>query len=740
MPNDFKTPTIDQQNIYFIRSRSGVNYCDNEMLSRRSCLEFTWLGTMTVENMVSAEPITDMGLLQAYLAQMRRLQTLNVRLHQITAPLPLIEQLVSALAEMLPQRRTYVLVMNEDETGLRFAACSEPLPFDLHRQLESTHISTRYNVHDRMLGLWKKGEPATADDDTFNLLAPLVILLDLKTYATYPLTASRLNGVLIVDLVDSHPLTDLEHELLLNLSQSAAVALHNARHQNEALQMLADEISQMNLLQQIDRELNENISLDSVFNMTLDWGLRFCSATAGFVAVYDHIGDNIRTAFHYGYDATALDRLEEVRIALRVARSGEAEIMPDLRLDEDYFAAPHNILSQLAVPVMREDRVIAVITLESKKADAFTDNHQDFLQKLANRAAVAIDNARLYTESVHEREKLSSILSYLAEAVIVVDPEGRILLMNQSTFGALQLYQDRAYIGQLLTEAIGYTPLVNIYRRVRDMYESVTEELLLPNGRTFHTNAAIYPGIGCIIVMQDITPYKEMDKLKGELIATVSHDLKQPLSVMLGYLDLLQMRNQFNDVSQNYVQMIERAIRSMRQLIDDLLDMARVESGLRIEMKPVPIRDVLMDSIIMNQSSAEGKSITVHVELPEEMPAVDGERQRLYQIFNNLISNAVKYTQPEGSVYVRAEQRGTFLRISVQDNGIGISPDDMAHIFERFYRVRRPETDSIEGTGLGLAIVRALVEAHNGKIRVESRLNEGSTFFVTLPVSDFPTF
>jgi signal transduction histidine kinase len=125
--------------------------------------------------------------------------------------------------------------------------------------------------------------------------------------------------------------------------------------------------------------------------------------------------------------------------------------------------------------------------------------------------------------------------------------------------------------------------------------------------------------------------------------------------------------------------------------------------------------------------------MAVIVDLPDDLAAVRGERARLRQIFDNLISNAIKYTPPEGTVKIFAESRGITLRISVQDNGLGISPEDQAHIFDRFYRVRRPETDSIDGTGLGLAIVKTLVEAHHGKIGLESRLGEGSTFYVTLP-------
>ena len=127
--------------------------------------------------------------------------------------------------------------------------------------------------------------------------------------------------------------------------------------------------------------------------------------------------------------------------------------------------------------------------------------------------------------------------------------------------------------------------------------------------------------------------------------------------------------------------------------------------------------------------------MTINNNLADSLPQVVGDRMRLRQVLINLIGNAVKYTPDEGQVNIWAELRSGSVRVAVQDNGLGISPEDQIHIFERFYRVRRPETDAIEGTGLGLAIVKSLVEAHSGQITVESKLGEGSTFFVSLPLA-----
>jgi signal transduction histidine kinase len=225
-----------------------------------------------------------------------------------------------------------------------------------------------------------------------------------------------------------------------------------------------------------------------------------------------------------------------------------------------------------------------------------------------------------------------------------------------------------------------------------------------------------------------------MDRLKSELIATVSHDLKQPLSVMNGYTELLLMHRKLDDTGISFIDMVRKSIQNMRQLIDDLLDLAKIESGIRLELEPVALNDILYECVKALQPTVSSKNMTVTVETSDTLPDVMADRIRLQQVFSNLIGNAVKYTPPEGWVRVAANNQNGSIRVVIQDNGLGISPEDQAHVFERFYRVRRPETDSIEGTGLGLAIVRSLVEAHNGQITLESKLGQGSSFTLSLPV------
>jgi len=194
------------------------------------------------------------------------------------------------------------------------------------------------------------------------------------------------------------------------------------------------------------------------------------------------------------------------------------------------------------------------------------------------------------------------------------------------------------------------------------------------------------------------------------------------------------MHKKLDSTGINFVDMVRKSIQNMRQLIDDLLDLAKIESGIRLELEPVALHTVIQECLEALQPAASSKNMTITNDTPVTLPAVMADRARLQQVFHNLIGNAVKYTPPEGWVRIAADLQDGSVRVVIQDNGLGISSEDQAHIFERFYRVRRPETDGIEGTGLGLAIVKSLVEAHSGRITLESRLGQGSSFTVFLPV------
>ncbi len=551
------------------------------------------------------------------------------------------------------------------------------------------------------------------------------------------------NDTLLATLVLYNDLNKALTPAMLDTSQRLRLLLTTLLEmilQSNDLKETVDHIErEAEIFSRIDEELSDTIELNYVFTMIKDWALRFTNADAAALSLYNSKTEALRIMSQYGFKPNTLMIDEELPkdqggIMLRVARQGLSEIVHDITSDNDYYALADGMLTQMTVPIKREEKVIGVLTLLSRQINGFTDEHLDFTKRLSSRAGVAIDNARLFTETKREREKLSYILRNIADNVILVGLNHRIEMINSSSILAFHLSADQTYVGNLFNDVITHSKLQASYQEAVENDDTVTVELALPNERTYHTTISHHQGIGRIIVMQDITYFKETDRLKTELVATVSHDLKQPLAVMRGYLDLLNMTNKFDERSKRYIDNLNLAFHNMQQLIDDLLDIARIEAGLTLDLETVSLADVLNRSINNVQQPADAKKLTLEVDIAKSLPLLSGDPKRLEQIFNNLINNAVKYTAPEGHIKVYTEVRQDVIRVFIKDDGLGIGAEDQAKIFERFYRVRRPETDSIEGTGLGLAIVKSLVEAHDGKIDLKSVLGEGSTFRVTLPI------
>ncbi len=659
---------------------------------------------------------------------------LTVRFGTILNLSELVRELAAAACELTQCERCIVLLADVENATLTVAATSQP-------PLPQLTFST-YNGSDPGIIAWLNHTPFAArqaDLDPESLLASVTKTLQIDNFFSLPLhEADTLIVVLIVDNPHNHqPVWEAAQVLLGAVQESAAIALANARLHSEIVAERDAKMRELEMMRQIDRELSDTIRLGRVFDLTLDWAQRFTLAQYASLAVYDQPDDELRFVADLGYEVT-LDHLMLLTahggIAQRVARSGAAEMIPDVSLDNDYIAISSAVESHMSVPVMREDRVIAVITVESRRINAFTDEHLDFVAKLASRAGVAIDNARLYSEAVREREKLSHILSEIADVVIVVGIDDRIMLINQSAFAALDLYPDQSYIGLPFAEALADTPLLQVFQRIKRSGQIVAEEVKILDQRTYYAEFSPHTDIGWIIVMQNITPLKQTDELKRELVATVSHDLKQPLSIMSGNLQLLQMTQLLDERGDDFTGRIEQSIEHMRRLIDDVLDLAKIESGIGLEIQPVAVDQLINDCIEWIAPIAQSKTMHIETDFAANLPQIAGDPERLRQIFSNLVGNAVKYTPPRGSVRISVEYLDHNLHFIVKDNGMGISPEDQAHIFDRFYRVRRAETEDIEGTGLGLAIVKRLIDAHRGQIGLESSLGEGTTFYVTLPV------
>lgn len=641
------------------------------------------------------------------------------------------------------ERIVLLLTESDSELVMLRAAATFPLASETERaQFKSLRVSLHNRERDPVIRAWSAGQSADiVDSGAGTALYQLAQVFAIEHGVTVPL---RWNGALIGALLADNPSSSRscspeQRAMLIGLADTAALIAHNAIQHSSTVHTLADMMYELRIMRQIDRELNENIGPEHVYSMTLDWALRYANANYAALALYDEANDALQYVAHLGYDRSPGEALDYQAIgsgiAHRVARSGRAEIVPDVSVDPAYVALMPGVRSHLSVPVLREDRVIAVISVESKKLNGLTEPHAEFIEKLGQRAGVAIDNARLYERSEHERAKLSAILAEIGDVVIVVSPDQRLILINQSAIAALRLDPYRDYVGEPFYAVFEGSPLEQPYRRIQTLQQALSEEVVLPNGKVYSANLVIEEPIGCIIVLHDITYLKETDQLKTELISTVSHDLKQPLAVMRGYIELLQMHYPLEPRANHYLEHTLASIKSMLALIDDLLNMAKLEKGIQLQIAPVDVPHLISRCVDTLLPLARTKSLAIQMDFRPDLPPVAADYQRLEQIFNNVIGNAVKYTPPEGHITISADVREDALTVSVADTGIGISPEDQGRIFDRFYRVRRAETEHIEGTGVGLSIVKRLVEAHNGQIGLESTVGQGTTFYIGLPLA-----
>jgi two-component system phosphate regulon sensor histidine kinase PhoR len=352
---------------------------------------------------------------------------------------------------------------------------------------------------------------------------------------------------------------------------------------------------------------------------------------------------------------------------------------------------------------------------------------------LADYAAIAIENARLYSYSEVERSKLETILTNIEEAVIVVDQDGRIVLINRKASQAFGV-QEKNYTGRRLREVISHQEMLETIKE-RDATHPSRVELSLEDGRVLNAQLTPIPEVGLALTMQDITHLKELDRIKSDFVNTVSHDLRSPLTAILGYVELIDRVGTVNDQQREFIHRVQISVHNITSLINDLLDLGRIEAGFDARKEIVPFTGIIHFAVDGLKSRADEKSLELILDIPEELPQILGNPVRMRQMLNNLIANAIKYTPVKGKIRIYAHAEGGQIILQISDNGPGIPAADQPYIFDKFYRASNVPSET-PGTGLGLAIVKSIVENHQGRIWVESNVGQGTTFTVVLPTAD----
>jgi PAS domain S-box-containing protein len=391
----------------------------------------------------------------------------------------------------------------------------------------------------------------------------------------------------------------------------------------------------------------------------------------------------------------------------------------------------------IAIAIRYENQFHGVLWVAYDHPRNFSEEETRFLSTLASEASLAATNARLYATAEVGRQRLEAVLDSTPEPVLVIDEQARLLLLNPAAMHVPGLILAKE-AGQPIHKVVGAQELLRLL--TASQHERISSrEIGLANGKVYY--ASVSPvlnedrPVGKVCILRDITHFKELEQLKSEFVATVSHDLRSPLTLMRGYATMLQMVGDLNEQQKGYVRKIVSGVENMSRLVSNLLDLGRIEAGIGLKIEHISVNDIADDVINSLQLQAVQKDIRLLQEASgaNKKLVIDADRALIQQAMYNLVENAIKYTSVGGQVKVRLEGRVNSVLLEIHDTGIGIAPLDLPHLFEKFYRSGRREAYQQRGTGLGLAIVKSIAERHGGRVWVDSQLGKGSTFSLEVP-------
>ena len=329
------------------------------------------------------------------------------------------------------------------------------------------------------------------------------------------------------------------------------------------------------------------------------------------------------------------------------------------------------------------------------------------------------------------QRQLETLLNSMQDAVIAVGPDRRVQWANQS-MDKLQ----RTRVHAPLVETVRDPDFVKaVHSAAENRKPSAARAVSIVPGRTFDVTAAPLPGGGAVAVLRDLTERERAEKTRRDFIANVSHELRTPLTSIQGYTETLLDSGTEDDHTREFLEIIRKNASRMARLTEDLLTLARVESGeQRFSLQPVSPSELIQEAARDFREIAKAQSVDLQTE-NGPLPAVYADSEALHQVFSNLVDNALKYGASGGRIVVGARTSPLGVEFYVRDFGPGISSEHLPRLFERFYRVDKARSRESGGTGLGLAIAKHIVLAHGGTIRAESELNHGSAFLFTLPLA-----
>lgn len=380
---------------------------------------------------------------------------------------------------------------------------------------------------------------------------------------------------------------------------------------------------------------------------------------------------------------------------------------------------------------------------QRKKNEKELQLYREHLENLIQERTTRLEEALIDVVKAHDN--IDAIINSIADGIIVNDLNYQIIITNPAAKALFTLQ-----IGEILGRGSGadqkfkwlYDLIHSAFtHRIRDceidvkLEDPKSGQLKIIQAHTSLVDNRNGELLGAVTIIRDVTQLREVDRLKTEFLTLAAHELRTPLTSILGFSELLTHRQVDNQRQQRYLATINEKANHLAEIISNLLDIARLEAGRTIEINQEPIElKPLIETVVDSFSQLSPRHV-FDLELASPLPPILGDATRLKQVCKSLLSNAVKYSPQGGTITIQVKKLGEVIQVSVQDEGIGITPEHQAHLFEQFYRVDTTHT-AVGGTGLGLTISKLIVNLHHGEIWLDSKPAQGTTVYFTLPLTN----
>ncbi len=556
----------------------------------------------------------------------------------------------------------------------------------------------------------------------------------------------RAVGVINVDSYTVGAFGPAEVELVTAFAEQAATAVANTQLFTESQRR----VQALSALAHTAREVTVSLNIDEVIERILQRTLSSLEAEAASIALLDEATDTLEFKFVRGKAADHLVGLRLKRgqgIAGWVVENNEPVVIQDVREDSRFFPEidkqtgfTTRIIA--AAPILAESKTIGVLEAINPRGDFFREEQIDLLMGIAYLAGSAILRARLFTETQSAQQRYASLFEDSIDPLLITDLKGSIKDANRHAERFL------GHSREELREKLVFDLDIPNAEQVE------TELAKLQPGATFASDTPSVQGDDRILpieihvkrididkeplfqwILRDVSERVELDQLRSDLTSMIFHDLRAPIGNIISSLEVLETSSIMNEdeAFQSVLSIAQRSSRRASRLIESLLDLDRLEAGdAVIDKQKTSISDLIKDAVEEVRPIAEAKEHTLEVNIKPQLPEADIDFDLILRVLTNLLENAIKYTRTAGNIRISAKQEKKQIVVSVKDSGGGIPPADQKRIFEKYARIHREGRP--KGRGLGLAFCRLAVEAHAGKIWVESSEGEGSTFHFTLPL------